>query len=86
MEVGNDILVTVISPCVTESELADDSSNEGARLAMKEHRLFAISPDAIAKAILCATQQQEDININEVIVRPTASPINVVEYMSNNVT
>ncbi|RSK53274.1 SDR family oxidoreductase [Bacillus canaveralius] len=73
MEVGNDIRVTVISPGVTESELADSISDEEARQVMREYRRFALSPNAIARAILFAIEQPADVDVNEVIVRPTAS-------------
>jgi NADP-dependent 3-hydroxy acid dehydrogenase YdfG len=68
------IRVTVISPGVTESELADTISAEGAREAMKEFRRIAIPAAAIARAIAFAIEQPADVNVNEIIVRPTASP------------
>src|SRR4029453_2348068 len=49
---NDNVRVTVISPGVTESELADSISDEGARQAMKEFRKLAITPDAIARAIM----------------------------------
>lgn len=72
-EVGGDIRVTVISPGVTESELADSISDEGARLRMQEYRKIYIQCDAIARTILFAIEQPLDVDINEIIVRPTAS-------------
>ena len=71
---STDIRVTVISPGVTESELADTISDESAREAMKEFRKGAISADAIARAILFAIEQPEDVDVSEIIVRPTSSP------------
>jgi NADP-dependent 3-hydroxy acid dehydrogenase YdfG len=73
-EVGGDIRVTVISPGVTESELADSISDPAARQHMVEFRRIAISPDAIARAILFAVEQPDDVDVSEIIVRPTASP------------
>ena len=72
-EVGGDIRVTVISPGVTESELADSISDEGARLRMQEYRRVYIPASAIARTILFAIEQPLDVDINEIIVRPTAS-------------
>ncbi len=72
-EVGGDIRVTVISPGVTESELADTISDPAAREGMREFRRIAIGPDAIARAILFAIEQPADVDVNEIIVRPTAS-------------
>jgi NADP-dependent 3-hydroxy acid dehydrogenase YdfG len=73
-EVGGDIRVTVISPGVTESELADSISDEAARLGMQEFRKLSIPADAIARAILFAIEQPDDVDVSEIIVRPTASP------------
>ncbi|WAS99305.1 SDR family oxidoreductase [Nannocystis punicea] len=73
-EVGGDIRVTVISPGVTESELADTISDPGARDGMKEFRKIAIPAAAIARAILFAIEQPPEVDVSEMIVRPTASP------------
>jgi NADP-dependent 3-hydroxy acid dehydrogenase YdfG len=66
--------VTVISPGVTESELADSISAEGARETMKQFRQIAIPSEAIGRAIAYAIEQPDDVDVNEIIVRPTASP------------
>jgi NADP-dependent 3-hydroxy acid dehydrogenase YdfG len=73
-EVGGDIRVTVISPGVTESELADSISDEAARKGMQEFRKIAIPAVAIARSILFAIDQPDDVDVSEIIVRPTASP------------
>ncbi|MFP2927745.1 SDR family oxidoreductase [Pyxidicoccus sp. 3LG] len=73
-EVGGDIRVTVISPGVTESELAESISDPLARDAMKEFRKGAIPADAIARAIAWSIEQPDDVDVSEIIVRPTASP------------
>lgn len=70
----NRIRVTVISPGVVESELADSISDKTARDAMKNFRHIAIQPDAIARAIAYAIEQPDDVDVSELIVRPTASP------------
>ena len=68
------IRVTVISPGVTESELAETISDDDTRKFMKDFRKTAISADAIARAILFAIEQPGDVDVSEIIVRPTASP------------
>ncbi|GGY89193.1 SDR family oxidoreductase [Pseudoduganella plicata] len=73
-EVGGDIRVTVISPGVTESELAESISDEGGREEMREFRRIAIGADAVARAIAYAIEQPADVDVSEIIVRPTASP------------
>ncbi|MBW7459360.1 SDR family NAD(P)-dependent oxidoreductase, partial [Paenibacillus sepulcri] len=72
-EVGNGIRVTLVSPGVTESELADHISDEEARQQMKEYRRISISAAAVARTILFAMEQPEEVDVNEIIVRPTAS-------------
>ena len=70
----NKIRVTVVCPGVTESELADTISDEAARILMKEFRRIAIPADAIARAIAYAIEQPKDVDVSELVVRPTASP------------
>lgn len=72
-EVGADIRVTVVSPGVTESELADSISDPGGREEMREFRKIAIGADAVARAIAYAIEQPADVDVSEIIVRPTAS-------------
>ena len=66
--------VTVISPGVVESELANTISDATAREAMHSFRRIAIQPEAIARAIGYAIAQPDDVDVSEMIVRPTASP------------
>ncbi|CAN7169555.1 SDR family oxidoreductase [Pararhizobium sp. LjRoot235] len=68
------IRVTVISPGVTESELAETISDETARETMQGFRRIAIPAAAIARAIGYAVAQPDDVDVSELIVRPTASP------------
>ncbi|MBY0118391.1 SDR family oxidoreductase [Paenibacillus sp. FSL H8-0317] len=72
-EVGGDIRVTLISPGVTESELADTISDEEARDLMKEYRRISIPASTIAQSILFAISQPAEVDVNEIVVRPTAS-------------
>ena len=69
----HDIRVTVISPGVTESELADTISDPASAAGMREFRKIAIGADAIARAIAFAVEQPADVDVSEIIVRPTAS-------------
>ncbi|EPJ87852.1 short-chain dehydrogenase/reductase SDR [Pseudomonas sp. CFII64] len=73
-EVGGDIRVTLVSPGVTESELAESISDEGGRAEMREFRKISIPAEAIARAIAYAIEQPADVDVSEIIVRPTASP------------
>ncbi|NKK37065.1 SDR family NAD(P)-dependent oxidoreductase [Rhizobium leguminosarum bv. viciae] len=68
------IRVTVISPGTTTSELAETITDPTARDAMKAFRAITISPEAIANSILYAVSQPDDVDVGEIIIRPTASP------------
>ncbi|MGN6660204.1 MAG: SDR family oxidoreductase, partial [Achromobacter mucicolens] len=68
------IRVTVVCPGVVESELADTITDDTARVAMQSFRRVALPPDAIARAIAYAIEQPDDVDVSEVVVRPTASP------------
>lgn len=72
-EVGSGIRVTQISPGVTESELADSISDDTARQVMKEYRRISIPATSIAQAIVYAIEQPPKVDVNEIIIRPTAS-------------
>ncbi|MNJ82253.1 hypothetical protein D3C77_815230 [compost metagenome] len=66
--------MTVICPGVVESELADTISDSTARNAMREFRRIALPPDAVARAISYAIEQPAEVDVSEIVVRPTASP------------
>ena len=70
---SKNIRVTIISPGVVETELGSDISDDLAKNGLKELRKTALTSDAIARAVLYAVAQPEDVDVNEIIVRPTAS-------------
>ncbi|MBB6731439.1 SDR family oxidoreductase [Cohnella sp. CBP 2801] len=67
---GQGIRVTLVSPGVTESELADSITDNGARERMKEFRRTALPASAIARAIAYAIGQPADVDVNELVIRP----------------
>ena len=71
---NDNIRVTVISPGVTESELAGSISHAESAEWVSGFRKLAIGADAIARAIAFAVEQPADVDVSEIIVRPTASP------------
>ncbi|MFD4994745.1 SDR family oxidoreductase [Streptomyces buecherae] len=72
-ESAGDIRVTLVSPGVTESELADTISDPVARETMRTYRAVALPASAIADAIAYAISQPPQVDVNEIIVRPAAS-------------
>ncbi|MER7580251.1 SDR family oxidoreductase [Kitasatospora sp. NPDC097691] len=72
-ESTGDIRVTLVSPGVTESELAEGIGDPVARKAMEAYRAVALPAGAIARAIAYAVSQPSGVDVNEIVVRPTAS-------------
>ncbi|MGV8872660.1 MAG: SDR family oxidoreductase [Rhodococcus sp. (in: high G+C Gram-positive bacteria)] len=72
-ETGGSLRVTLISPGVTESELAETISDAEAREGMKAYRAAVLPASAIADAIAYAVAQSAEVDVNSIIVRPTAS-------------
>ncbi|SES45002.1 SDR family oxidoreductase [Rhizobium sp. NFR03] len=70
----DNLRVTCIHPGVVESELAGTITDPVAVDAMKAYRAVALTPDAIGRAVRFAIEQPEDVDINEIVVRPTRSP------------
>jgi NADP-dependent 3-hydroxy acid dehydrogenase YdfG len=71
-EVGAMIRVTLVSPGATESELPDTIVDEEMRIKVKEYRQALVPADAIARAVAFAIAQPDDVDVNEIVVRPTA--------------
>lgn len=69
----DEIRSTVISPGVTATELGDDISDPDVAEALKGWRQKSLTPNAIARAIRYALEQPAGVDINEVVVRPTAA-------------
>jgi len=63
--------VTCIHPGVVESELARTISDPTAIEGMKTYRAIALTPDAIGRAVRFAIEQPNDVDVNEIVIRPT---------------
>ena len=61
----SDLRVTVISPGVTESELADTITESHAAASMEDFRKIALPASAIGEAILYAVSQPSYVDVNE---------------------
>jgi NADP-dependent 3-hydroxy acid dehydrogenase YdfG len=70
-EVGGVIRTTILSPGFVESELKFGSSNKTSRDFLIESYKQAIPADTVARAIAFAMEQPGDVDINEIILRPT---------------
>jgi NADP-dependent 3-hydroxy acid dehydrogenase YdfG len=69
----NKIRVTTVSPGVVESELAKTTTDEATGKWLADFRKIALKPEAIANAIVYAIEQPADVNVDEIIVQPTAA-------------
>lgn len=70
---SRDVRVTVVSPGFTRSELTDrGGSAEAQAAAWAAAEQMAIPASAIADAIAFAMDQSANVDVNELIMRPTA--------------
>lgn len=70
---NNYVRTTIISPGVTESELAHTITHDATAKFIDEYRKNSIPADAIARAIAYAIEQPDGVDVNEIVVRPTAA-------------
>ncbi|MEU6819044.1 SDR family oxidoreductase [Streptomyces atriruber] len=72
-EAGPALRVTTVAPGVTATDFADASTNERVRADISRMRdELAFPPVSIARAIAFAIEQPADVDVNEMVVRPTA--------------
>jgi NADP-dependent 3-hydroxy acid dehydrogenase YdfG len=72
-EAGENLRVTIVSPGMTLTNFAESIRDEAARAALDRPRDdIAMPPNAVARAIAFAIDQPADVDIGEVVVRPTA--------------
>jgi NADP-dependent 3-hydroxy acid dehydrogenase YdfG len=72
-EAGDKLRVTCISPGFVNTDFADSMTNPEIREKILHARdTIAISPDSIARAIAFAIGEPADVDVNEIVVRPTA--------------
>jgi NADP-dependent 3-hydroxy acid dehydrogenase YdfG len=72
-EAGDKLRVTIISPGFVRTDLVETVTSPEVRAQLAASRNnFAIPPDAIARAIVFAIEQPADVDVGEIVVRPTA--------------
>ena len=69
------IRCTCVYPGVIDTELANTISDAGARERMQSYRKMAIPPEAIGRSIRYAIEQPDDVDVNEIVVRPLATQV-----------
>ena len=72
-EAGDKLRVTIITPGFIRTDFIETVNNPAVKAQLEAARdKFAIPPDAIARAIVFAIEQPAEVDVGEIIVRPTA--------------
>ena len=72
-EAGDKLRVTIISPGFVHTNFAEAVTNPEVKTQLEASRdKFAMPPEAIARAVAFAIEQPADVDVGEIIVRPTA--------------
>ncbi|MBP2199180.1 SDR family oxidoreductase [Pantoea cypripedii] len=71
-EVGGDIRTTTIEPGAVDSELKYGTSHQSSSEAVLNFYQQAIPAASVARAIAYAIEQPADVDINEIVLRPTS--------------
>ena len=68
---AENIRCTMISPGAVASELQDGTSDQASAKFVKEFYKIALPADSVARAVLYTIEQPVDVEIDEVVLRPT---------------
>jgi NADP-dependent 3-hydroxy acid dehydrogenase YdfG len=72
-EAGPQLRVTAISPGYVQTNFTDSLTSVAVKAQIQSSMTnMGISPDAIARAIAFAIEQPADVDVGEIVVRPTA--------------
>jgi len=66
-----DIRTTIISPGAVATELPDSITESDVQAGVKAFYQIAIPADSFARAVVYALSQPDDVDINEILFRPT---------------
>ena len=72
-EAGSTLRVTLITPGFVSTNLANSMTNPAVKAQIVDAMdRMAISPDAIAHAVMFAIEQPATVDVGEIVIRPTA--------------
>nr|WP_082587995.1 SDR family NAD(P)-dependent oxidoreductase [Paenibacillus sp. Soil724D2] len=72
-EAGEHMRVTIISPGIVRTNFIEGITNQEVRNRLARVRDdLGMPPEAVARAIAFAIEQPDDIDVNEIVIRPTA--------------
>jgi len=70
-ESNGDIRITGISPGFVKTKIADNMKNDQMKSIIRENmEKLAISPFAVANAVVYAIEQPQDVEIGDIVIRP----------------
>jgi NADP-dependent 3-hydroxy acid dehydrogenase YdfG len=69
---SREVRVTIVSPGFTRSELSEGISDSAVREVVQDGMRIAIPAAAIGEAIAYAVGQPLDVDVNELVIRPTS--------------
>jgi NADP-dependent 3-hydroxy acid dehydrogenase YdfG len=72
-EAGPHLRATEVSPGFVATDFVESITDEAVKAAIKQRGAgIAIPPDAIARGILFAIEQPDDVDVGSIVIRPTA--------------
>ena len=72
-EAGDRLRVTLVTPGFVRTDFIDGVSDQALHTSLVEARdRMAMAPEAVARAISFAIEQPADVDVGEIVVRPTA--------------
>ncbi|WP_369205201.1 SDR family oxidoreductase [Streptomyces sp. PU-14G] len=71
-EAGDRVRVTVVSPGITRTEFADSVAPRIRAQALESMAALAMPPEAVARAVAFAIEQPANVDVGDIVVRPTA--------------
>lgn len=74
-EAGPNIRSTILSPGSVRTELANSITHSETASGVKTFLDIAIDADAMARAVAFAIEQPADVDVNEMLIRPTAQTL-----------
>jgi NADP-dependent 3-hydroxy acid dehydrogenase YdfG len=69
---SENIRCTMISPGAVATEIPESSSEEATRKNLREFYKMAVPAGTIARAIAYAIEQPAEVEVDEIVIRPTA--------------
>ena len=72
---ADNIRCTMISPGAVATEIPESSSDEATRKSLREFYKMAIPANSIARAIAYSIEQPAEVEIDEVVIRPSAQEL-----------